>query len=85
MVLDINVLVSAFWGGVPQRVIKAWLKGRYLLLVSPPILMEYHATLERLLPASPAVARFLHALYLKTLAIHPKERVHVIHQDPSDD
>ena len=84
VVLDTNIIVSSFWGGLPRHVVEGWLAERYALLISPPVLAEYQATLERLLPHSQAVSRFLHAVYLKALSIHPKEELNVIHQDPAD-
>lgn len=62
----------------------AWLAGRYTLLVSPPILAEYQATLERLLPGSLAAETFLHAVYVKAIAVNPTETIHAIRRDPSD-
>ncbi len=85
VVLDTNVIISAAWGGVPYHVLEAWFAERYVLLISPAVLAEYHATLERLLPGSPAADRFLHALYVKGVAVHPTESLAVIRDDPSDD
>lgn len=85
VVLDTNVVVSAAWGGVPWRVVEAWLAGRYLLLISPAILAEYQATLARLHPGSEAAARVLYAVYLKAITVTPRERLAVVRQDPSDD
>jgi len=85
VVLDTNVIVSAAWGGVPWRVVEAWLVGRYLLLISPAILAEYQATLARLHPRSEAAARMLYAVYLKAITVTPRERLTVVRQDPSDD
>lgn len=85
VVLDTNVVVSSFWGGLPQQVVEYWFSERYALLMSPCILAEYQSTLERLLPHSLAVSRFLHAVYLKALSIQPKERIRIVHQDPADD
>lgn len=41
-VLDTNVLMSGiFFGGVPGRVLEAWMSGRIELILSPEILAEY--------------------------------------------
>ena len=85
VVLDTNVVVSAFWGGLPRDVVLAWLNGKYTLLISAPILAEYHEVLERIHPGSPAAARFLHAVYLKGISVDPKTKLHVVRQDPDDD
>lgn len=43
VVLDTNVFISGvFFGGVPGRILEAWRDGVLALLVSPPILGEYH-------------------------------------------
>ena len=83
-VLDTNIIVSASWGGLPGDAIKAWFSQRYALLISPPILAEYQATLEKLLPSSSDVSHFLHAVYLRGITVTPQERVDVIQQDPDD-
>ena len=57
---------------------------RFALLISPAILAEYEATLARLLPNSVAVPRFLYAVYLRAISVQPKEKLHLIHEDPAD-
>jgi putative PIN family toxin of toxin-antitoxin system len=43
VVVDTNVLVSGiFFGGVPGRILAAWRDGKLTLVVSPPVLDEYH-------------------------------------------
>lgn len=85
VVLDTNIVVSAFWGGLPGKVVRAWIEERYTLPISAPILTEYKDVLERLHPGSPAANRFLHAVYLRGVTVHSKETLHVIRQDPDDD
>lgn len=42
VILDTNVLISAvFFGGVPGRILEAWVAGRVELVLSPDILDEY--------------------------------------------
>lgn len=41
IVLDTNVLVSGFFGGVPGRILSAWREGHVKLVVSTSILAEY--------------------------------------------
>jgi uncharacterized protein len=84
IVLDTNIIVSASWGGAPGEIIQAWFSQRYALLISPPILAEYQATLERLLPNSSDASHFLHAVYLRGITVTPREKVTVIKQDPDD-
>jgi predicted nucleic acid-binding protein len=43
VVVDTNVLMSGvFFGGVPGRILEAWRDGKLTLVVSPPVLEEYH-------------------------------------------
>ncbi len=43
IVVDTNVLMSGiFFGGVPGRVIEAWVNGKVTVVLSPVILEEYH-------------------------------------------
>ncbi len=62
-VLDVNVLISALLSrtGTPARLLLAWQKGRFELIVSPGLLAELgralaDSKLERLIPTSDAEA-----------------------------
>lgn len=46
-VIDTNVFVSSFFGGIPLKVIEYWFSGRLTLCVSKPILKEYFEVLSR--------------------------------------
>lgn len=83
-VLDTNIIVSALWGGIPGQVVETWLAERYVLLISSFILAEYQSILKRIAPDSPLAVQFLHAIYLKSVAISPKESIDVIRRDPPD-
>lgn len=49
VVLDTNVVVSAcFWHGPSWQCLEAWASGRFIALVSPPMLTEYAEVFERL-------------------------------------
>ena len=48
VVVDTNVFVSSFFGGVPKQVIDLWKAGELTLCLSNPIVQEYAAVLERL-------------------------------------
>ena len=49
VVLDTNVLVSGiFFSGPPGEILKAWQAGRFQLLLSPAILLEYQRVGEEL-------------------------------------
>lgn len=47
VVIDTNVFVSSFFGGIPRKVIDHWFSGRLTLCVSRPILKEYLEVLNR--------------------------------------
>lgn len=49
LVLDTNVLVSGiFWGGRPGKLLDDWVAGHHVLLVTPPILLEYSRVISEL-------------------------------------
>lgn len=47
IVIDTNVFVSSFFGGIPRRVIDHWFSGKFMLCISRPILQEYFEVLGR--------------------------------------
>ena len=47
-VVDTNVFVSSFFGGLPRQVIDCWKRGEVTLCVSGPIVDEYVEVLNRL-------------------------------------
>ncbi|MGO8988068.1 MAG: putative toxin-antitoxin system toxin component, PIN family [bacterium] len=47
IVIDTNVFVSSFFGGVPRQVVDHWFSGELILCVSRPILKEYFDVLSR--------------------------------------
>lgn len=47
VVIDTNVFVSSFFGGMPRKVVGHWFSGRLTLCVSRPILKEYVEVLNR--------------------------------------
>ncbi|TAN43941.1 MAG: putative toxin-antitoxin system toxin component, PIN family [Nitrospirae bacterium] len=46
-VIDTNVFVSSFFGGIPFKVIELWFSGKMTLCVSKPVLKEYFDVLKR--------------------------------------
>lgn len=46
-VIDTNVFVSSFFGGLPLKIIEYWFSGRLTLCVSKPVLKEYFDVLGR--------------------------------------
>jgi putative PIN family toxin of toxin-antitoxin system len=47
IVIDTNVFVSSFFGGIPRRIVDHWFSGIFILCVSRPILKEYFEVLGR--------------------------------------
>jgi uncharacterized protein len=55
-VIDTNVFVSGiFWKGTPARILEAWGKQRFSLVLSPAIFSEYQRVLEELSRKSKSV------------------------------
>lgn len=55
LVLDTSVLISGvFWKGVPGDILDALIAHKFELMVTPPILSEYHRVLETMAGAHDA-------------------------------
>ena len=48
VVIDTNVFVSSFFGGIPRKIIDLWKNGQIVLCLSQDIIEEYLAVLNRL-------------------------------------
>ena len=48
VVVDTNVFISSFFGGIPRKIVDLWKKGRIILCLSKPIVEEYVEVLRRL-------------------------------------
>jgi putative PIN family toxin of toxin-antitoxin system len=63
VVLDTNVVASGiFFGGVPGRILAAWVADEFTLVLSPAILMEYRRVGEELQSAYPSLSAALDPL-----------------------
>jgi putative PIN family toxin of toxin-antitoxin system len=47
IVIDTNVFISSFFGGIPRQIIDHWFSWKFILCVSRPILKEYFDVLSR--------------------------------------
>jgi len=86
VVVDTNVFVSSLWGGNPQKVVDLWKEGRFLLLISLPVLKEYLAVLARF-GLSDQQLKERGCLFLESpfsILVHPSRHFTVIKEDPSD-
>jgi putative PIN family toxin of toxin-antitoxin system len=86
-VIDTNVFISAIlWKGTPQKVLEKWSQGKFKLIVSNEIVLEYEEILNRLLNHSQQITHRaietvrLHAEYVQPISL-PKP----ICRDPDDD
>lgn len=48
VVVDTNVFISSFFGGIPRQIIDCWKTGKIFLCFSQPIIEEYIEVLDRL-------------------------------------
>lgn len=48
VVVDTNVFVSSFFGGIPRKIVDLWKNGQITLCLSKPIVEEYVEVLKRL-------------------------------------
>ncbi len=48
VVVDTNVFISSFFGGIPRQIIDCWKKGMITLCFSQPVIEEYIEVLNRL-------------------------------------
>jgi len=48
VVIDTNVFVSSFFGGIPRKIIDLWKEGHIVLCLSQDIVEEYLAVINRL-------------------------------------
>jgi len=47
IVVDTNIFVSSFFGGIPRQIVDYWFSGNVILCVSRPLLREYLEVLRR--------------------------------------
>ena len=86
-VIDTNVFVSSFFGGVPKQVIDLWKSGALTLCLSRPIVEEYAAVLERLGVGALELRELLNLVaqgYHCLFSASPPD-LHLIEADPDDD
>jgi putative PIN family toxin of toxin-antitoxin system len=90
-VLDPGVLIAAFNSpaGIPARILRAWERGMFELMVSPMLLDELLGTLLRpkfgRYASNNDVVMFVEALRLAGSAVDDPSSVEAISRDPNDD
>lgn len=87
-VLDTNVVISGiFWKGTPFRILEAWQKGRFTLILSPPILDEYRRVLQEMTRKRPiaALTSILEIIESNSQITTPSPFSKHVCSDPDDD
>ena len=88
VVIDTNVFVSGiFWKGPPSRVLSAWQKGQFKLVISPSIIEEYRRILTDLSRKSPnpTIGPILDLVSLNAEMVNPVRFVKPVCTDHDDD
>lgn len=86
VVIDTNVIVSAYLGGRLEAIIVAWIAGKFVLIVSNQIVSEYINVLSR--PKFKILRieldDFAALILSKAEFVVPGESIRVVEADPSD-
>lgn len=88
VVIDTNVFVSSFFGGVPREIINLWKEGKITLCLSQGIIEEYLEVLSRLgLKDRKAIEQLtqLFAEGFHSLYTSKTPKLQIIEADPDDD
>jgi putative PIN family toxin of toxin-antitoxin system len=86
VVIDTNIIVSAYLGGILETVIVRWKSGEFTLVVSDEIADEYFDVLKR--PKfkidRAEVDDFFALLFSRAEFVEPVESIAIIETDPTD-
>src|SRR5450759_951779 len=86
VVIDTNVIVSAYLGGRLEGIIVSWIAGKFVLTVSNQIVSEYITVLSR--PKFKIVRGelddFAALILSKAEFVLPEESIYAVEADPSD-
>lgn len=88
VVIDTNVFVSSFFGGVPRKIIDLWKEGKLTLCLSQGIVEEYVEVLNRLGIKDRKAMEQLIQLFAEgynSLYAAKTPKLQVIEEDPDDD
>lgn len=88
VVFDTNVVASAsFWRGPPLDCLRAWVQCRCEAVVSPPLLAEYHETIQELKLEYPtrSFVSWADLLAESAILVFPSERATGATPDPDDE
>ena len=84
IVVDTNVIVSTFYGGNPDQVLKYIEDNQAILLISKEILKELNRVLTAVLKDDIYITRLINFIKLKGVMINPQQKLNIIKKDPSD-
>ena len=86
VVIDTNIMVSAYLGGALKVIIVAWKSGKFTLVVSDAIADEYREVLRRpkFQIEQTELDDFFSLLLDKAEFVIPVENLNVVTEDPSD-
>jgi putative PIN family toxin of toxin-antitoxin system len=87
VVIDTNVIISAYLGGALEPILQAFKGGKFKLIISKVILDEYLDVLMRpkFKIRQEELDDLISLLIIKTEFVTPTSAVNVIQADPSDD
>ncbi len=86
VVIDTNVIVSAYLGGALEPILRAFITGQFQLVVSQAIVDEYFSVLARpkFRIARDELEDFAALLLSHAVVVSPQQTVHVVEADPAD-
>lgn len=86
VVIDTNVMVSAYLGGGLETIIVAWTAGKFTLIVSNQVVSEYLEVLSRprFKITHDELNDFAALILSKAEFVLPEESIHAVEADPSD-
>jgi len=87
IVIDTNVFVSSFFGGVPREIINLWKNGKVVLCLSQKIIEEYLEVLNRLVLEDKHEIENLTKLFAEgynSIFTSKTPRLKVVKDDPDD-
>ena len=87
VVIDTNVFISSFFGGVPKEIINLWRDGKVVLCLSQDIIEEYIEVMNRFgLKNSEEIEKLtkLFAEGYGSIFTSKTPRINIVHDDPDD-
>jgi len=86
VVIDTNVFISSFFGGIPRKIIDLWKEGKITLCLSQEIVEEYVEVLKRLGVDDDEIRKLtsLFAENYHAVFTAKTPKLSVVHDDPDD-